>query len=206
MAGSGRSCDCLLERRERILRSKGSPSTLTQAPKHPPAEERLTALRRRVTVRRCHSVMEAETVRIRLEAAGIHAIILGAEAGVALSYFGGAVGYPQVEVPAEDFERASELLQADQQVLRQAQPWSCARCDEPNEAAFEFCWSCNKSRDAADPIIAADEADDARHAASATIPSTKRLIALLCRLFPAARVERADRRPSRPDSPDGDRG
>ena len=166
----------------------------------------MTALRRRVTVCRCNSVMEAETVRIRLEAAGIHAVILGAEAGVALSYFGGVVGYPQVDVPAEDFERASQLLLADRQTLRQSQPWSCARCDEPNEAAFEFCWSCNKSRDASDPIIAADASGEETHDASAATASAKRLIALLCRLFPATRVEPVDRRPSPPGNPDGDRG
>ncbi len=144
-------------------------------------------------------------MRIRLEAAGIHAVILGAEAGVALSYFGGVVGYPQVDVPAEDFERATELLQADRQVLRHAQPWTCARCDEPNEAAFEFCWSCNKSRDAADPVATAeDEADRTRDDSPAT-QSAKRLIALICRLFPAARVEPADRRRSQPGNPSGDR-
>lgn len=179
---------------------------MTGTPKRPAAEDRLTAVRRRVTVRRCHSVMEAEMVRIRLEAAGIHAVILGAEAGVALSYFGGVVGSPQVDVPAEDFERACELLQADRQVLRQAQPWSCARCDEPNEAAFEFCWSCNKSRDAADPIIAADAPGDDTHDATGATLAAKRLIAWLCRLFPAARVEPVDRRPSPPDNRAGDRG
>lgn len=149
--------------------------------------------------------MEAETVRIRLEAAGIHAVILGAEAGVALSYFGGVVGYPQVDVSAEDFERACELLQADRQVLRQTQPWTCARCDEPNEAAFEFCWSCNKSRDAADPILTAEDPPDQRDDESPATQSAKRLIALLCRLFPAARIEPADHRPSPPDIPNGDR-
>lgn len=156
-----------------------------------------------MTVCRCNSVMEAETVRIRLEAAGIHATIIGAETGVALSYVGAAVGYPQVQVSDADFERACALLHADRQVLQQSQPWTCARCDEPNEAAFEFCWSCNKSREATDPILRADDSGD--QSSAANLQATKRLVALLGRLFPATRTEPADRHPSPPDNRDADR-
>jgi hypothetical protein len=118
----------------------------------------------RLTVRRCSNVMEAESVRIRLEAEGIDAVVLGGETVVTLSYVGGAIGYPHVDVPAEDYQRAIEVLQADQDTLAIAQPWICSRFGEGNEASFDLCWSCNKSRDSADAVGTIDGEDRASEA------------------------------------------
>lgn len=91
--------------------------------------------------------VEAETVRIRLAAAGIKAIVTGEDAATALG-LGGAVTWRMVriEVPAEDIERAAAILEQDRRLLLEAGPWICSRCHEQNEAAFEVCWSCSKPR------------------------------------------------------------
>ncbi len=95
----------------------------------------------------------AEAVRIRLEAAGIRAIVTGTDAATALS-MGGAPSnrLVRVEVAQGDYVLAVATLRADAQRLLTAQPWICSRCDESNEPAFDFCWSCDKARSAEDPI------------------------------------------------------
>lgn len=115
---------------------------------------------RRVTVRHCANSAQADAIRIRLEAEGIHAIVQGGEIGTMLSYIGPAVGYPYVDVPAEDYDEAVAILEADEIALATAQPWICSRCDEPNEAAFDFCWSCNKSRDGTDRVAQSPDPSD----------------------------------------------
>lgn len=91
--------------------------------------------------------VEAETIRIRLAAAGIPAFVTGTDAATALG-LGGAATWRmvRVEVPVEDYVRATLLLEEDQRRIRQAGPWICNRCREQNEAAFEVCWSCAKPR------------------------------------------------------------
>ena len=93
------------------------------------------------------TVHEAEIVRDRLTAAGVRAFVTGTDMATALS-MGGAgtdVGVRIVVVP-DDYDRAAELLAEDERVRREAGPWRCSRCEEPNEAAFEVCWSCSKPR------------------------------------------------------------
>jgi hypothetical protein len=94
----------------------------------------------------CRDAIQAETIRNRLETAGIKAVVQGAEVGTALSYVGVALGYPNIEVGADDLSRARDLLEADRISLQTAGAWNCARCGEFNEPAFEVCWSCNKTR------------------------------------------------------------
>lgn len=94
----------------------------------------------------CRDAIQAETIRNRLETAGIKAVVQGAEVGTALSYVGVAIGYPNIEVAADDLSRAHDLLAADQVSLKTAGAWNCGRCGEFNEPAFEVCWSCNKTR------------------------------------------------------------
>lgn len=94
----------------------------------------------------CRNAIEAETIRNRLETAGIMAVVQGAEVGTALSYVGVAIGYPNIEVEEKNLKRAQELLAADRISLQTVGAWTCSRCGEFNEPAFEVCWSCNKSR------------------------------------------------------------
>jgi hypothetical protein len=99
----------------------------------------------------CRNAIEAETLRNRLETAGIMAVVQGAEVGTALSYLGTAIGCPNIEVDSNDLERAKDLLAADRVALETVGDWTCSRCGEFNEPAFEVCWSCNKTRSDEDP-------------------------------------------------------
>lgn len=109
-------------------------------------------------LRQCVTVHEAEIVRDRLIAAGVRAFVTGTDMATALS-LGGAgtdVGVRLV-VPSEDFDHAAELLAEDERTLREAGPWRCGRCDQPNEASFEVCWSCSKPREDEPATILTDD-------------------------------------------------
>lgn len=99
------------------------------------------------TLRRYANKIEAETVRMRLAAAGITARVTGEDAGTALGMGGAATSrLVHLEVSQDDYERADALLVEDERLVAEAGPWICGRCHEQNEAAFEICWSCSKPR------------------------------------------------------------
>lgn len=106
----------------------------------------MTTQERLQTLRRCSQVWEAEILRDRLAAAGFTAFVQGAETGRSLSYVGAALGGVKVQVPACELEAARALLAADADFRRGMTPWECPRCGEPNEATFEFCYSCSMPR------------------------------------------------------------
>ncbi|WP_372722443.1 hypothetical protein [Novipirellula sp.] len=100
-----------------------------------------------VSVREYGDAFSAETTRIRLAAAGIRSIVTGTDAAVALSMGGaGTDRLVRIEVAPADYQRAIDLLAADEKLIQSAGPWICSRCEEQNEPAFEVCWSCNKRR------------------------------------------------------------
>lgn len=113
------------------------------------------------TLRRCFNFVEAESIRTRLDAAGILAVINGAESNRMLSYVGTALGGVQLEVAPEDYDRAVQLLEDDEIKSAAAGPWVCQACREQNEATFELCWNCQKLRDQADHHGDLDEAVEA---------------------------------------------
>lgn len=98
------------------------------------------------TVGRYGAVWEADIVRDRLEAAGIQAFVQGSETGRSLSYIGVALGGVRVQVAARDVEAARRLLSEDARQRATAGDWQCPRCDEPNDASFDLCWSCSLPR------------------------------------------------------------
>lgn len=110
-----------------------------------------------VTVAKCLQFWEAEILSERLRNAGILAFVQGAEANLNLSYVGTALGGVRVQVPASEVELAREVIQNDEKQRLTAGSWICSRCGEPNEASFDFCYSCSKPRD-----DASDSADAAR--------------------------------------------
>jgi hypothetical protein len=95
---------------------------------------------------------EAEIMRTRLDAAGILAVINGAEVAHMLSHIGTAVAKVRLEVAPEDFDRAIEVLKEDERRRGELTDWKCVRCDEDNDAAFDLCWNCSKKRDPSDPF------------------------------------------------------
>jgi hypothetical protein len=68
--------------------------------------------RKRVVVYVGHGTLEAETVRLFLESAGIPAVVIQESAGVTFGLTVGPLGEARVLVSAEDQTRALELLKA----------------------------------------------------------------------------------------------
>lgn len=99
-----------------------------------------------MTVLKCGQAWEAEIVRDRLESAGLLVFVQGSESATSLSYVGVALGGVRVQVPADQIARAKELLALDERQRETAGPWECPRCDEPNDAGFDFCYSCSMPR------------------------------------------------------------
>ncbi len=104
------------------------------------------------TLRVFANPLEAEIMRTRLDAAGILAVINGAEVAHMLSHIGTAVAKVRLEVAPEDFDRAVEVLNEDERRRGELTDWKCVRCDEDNDAAFDLCWNCSKKRDTSDPL------------------------------------------------------
>jgi hypothetical protein len=111
----------------------------------------MTTRERLKTLQACSQVWEAEILRDRLAAAGFTAFVQGAETGRSLSYVGVALGGVKVQVPEGELAAARKLLEEDALVREQARAWTCPRCGEPNEAAFDFCYSCALPRSASEP-------------------------------------------------------
>lgn len=100
-----------------------------------------------VRLRSCSNAAEAAILQNRLESAGITAFVTGAETTTMLSYVGPATGTVRVEVPLDSVEKAEQVLARDELDSVSRVDWNCSRCDQPNEATFDLCWNCNKSRD-----------------------------------------------------------
>ena len=83
---------------------------------------------------------EAELLRGRLATAGIPSEIQGG-ALVDMTF----PDRPSVWIARdEDWTRA--LAIANESARPSAWPWTCARCRESNESAFDACWSCGTPR------------------------------------------------------------
>jgi hypothetical protein len=123
---------------------------------------------RLVTVRSFNTPAEADCARLLLAGAGIEAY-LADEALVGNFWtLGNAVGGVKLQVAEADWERASDLLEADAEE-RAAPPagtaWQCSKCGAEVEAGFETCWQCGTSRDGVEdpdfvPHDAAGDDDD----------------------------------------------
>jgi len=102
---------------------------------------------------------EADALAARLSVAGIACRLRGTDDVNALQMGGAGGKGVSIVVQAEQVEAAKELLQHDER-LKSGGPWMCPRCDESNDATFEICWACGKSRgDQPDSPIASPAAD-----------------------------------------------
>lgn len=144
-----------------------------------------------VTIRRYPNAWQAETTRIRLAEAGIPAFVTESETSTMLSYVGTALGGVRVRVPADDQQRALQVLADDAARLESAGHWQCSRCDEVNEPAFELCWSCSKPRSDDDPLVPPPELDSEGDRAVGFGDDA-------AKAFPAAPLPPEDRAPYRP--------
>jgi hypothetical protein len=68
-----------------------------------------------ITVYRTFSIAEAQVVRSRLDAAGLHPEIANEVAAVSIDGYTQAAGGVQVQMPEEEAQAARELIDASQQ-------------------------------------------------------------------------------------------
>ena len=88
---------------------------------------------------------EAELLRGRLETAGIPSEVQGGSF-VDMTF----PDRPSVWIARdEDWIRALEIAKDPGQPS--AWPWTCARCSESNESAFDACWCCGTPRGGSEP-------------------------------------------------------
>ena len=121
----------------------------------------------------CADPVEADLLKIALEASDIDAIVDGNDLHTAMGYVGPALGDVRILVREGDLEQAREVQaswEKDRFQLRNQPPWFCGKCDVDVEGHFLACWSCSESREAVEaPFPAtASQIEDAFHGAPAT--------------------------------------
>lgn len=97
---------------------------------------------------RCADRVEAETIRIRLAAAGITAFVSGDDASTSMAISGGGVNTAivRVKVAVDDYEHATRILAEDKRGLLTLGSWTCDKCSETNDSSFDLCWNCAENR------------------------------------------------------------
>lgn len=80
---------------------------------------------------------------------GITAVLQGAESAAAFGHLGPSTD-ARLLVPTADLERARELVERiEAELFRNlGSRWFCGPCEEENEGSFDYCWLCNKAREA----------------------------------------------------------
>lgn len=100
-----------------------------------------------VVLRRFSDSITAETLRGRLAVAGIDVYVRGTSIEAAFGLGGAPTSSGmRVEIARGDVEAALAVIAEDDRLREVAGDWVCNRCDEENDATFEFCWKCQKER------------------------------------------------------------
>ena len=47
----------------------------------------------------------------------------------------------------QDFDKAEAIIEKQFKNSGTRPEWICARCDEPNDGSFDFCWKCQSAAD-----------------------------------------------------------
>lgn len=98
-----------------------------------------------VTIAKYSDPHEASMAKSLLESRGIIGTAMGGELNNMLWHLGPTISGVELQVAAEDAERATEILEAFLESQNQSRPqidWICPHCGEDVEAEFEVCWSC----------------------------------------------------------------
>ncbi len=93
---------------------------------------------------------EAYLIKNALSDAGIEARVIETPLLNAVGELPASAIAPRIWVCAKDIERARKVvaeLRSHLQSTTLAEPWTCSRCGEQNEATFEICWNCQRDRD-----------------------------------------------------------
>jgi hypothetical protein len=114
---------------------------------------------RTVQVYSAMDAVEAEVVRSSLEAAGIHAEVVGATLRAGAGELGfGALTAPRVWVAELDRARARTVIEEYEGQTRAGRAdlpdWKCPRCGEQVPGNFEVCWNCEAPRPGPPPLPA----------------------------------------------------
>ena len=100
-----------------------------------------------VVLRRFSDSVAAETLRGRLAVAGIDVYVRGTSIEAAFGLGGAPTSSGlRVEIAKDDVDAALRVMEEDDRLREIAGDWICSRCDEDNDASFEFCWKCQKER------------------------------------------------------------
>ena len=100
-----------------------------------------------VVLRRFSDSVAAETLRGRLAVAGIDAFVRGTSIEAAFGLGGAPTSSGlRLEIAKDDVDAALQVIEQDDRLREIAGDWICSRCDEENDASFEFCWKCQKER------------------------------------------------------------
>lgn len=120
-----------------------------------------------VTVARFRNPQEASISKGALDAEGIQAYLIGAEAATTLSYVGSAIGGVRLQVASDDSGQAKQVLATTMEDTSTA-AWQCPACGSDVDAGFELCWSCGASPDQSastgalpSPVDESDETSEA---------------------------------------------
>jgi hypothetical protein len=100
-----------------------------------------------VVLRRFSDSVAAEALRGRLAVAGIDVYVRGTSVETAFGIGGAPTSSGlRVEIAKADAQAAIAIMAEDDRLREVAGDWICSRCDEQNDASFEFCWKCQKGR------------------------------------------------------------
>lgn len=105
----------------------------------------------------CQTEFEAAIIRSTLERNGVECYLTNTATATALSYVGTAIGGTQIHVFEDDLALARKLIEKSQCESSDATEWYCTHCEEEQEAAFDVCWKCGRSRASVGRTISSDD-------------------------------------------------
>lgn len=105
----------------------------------------------------CQTEFEAAIMRSTLERNGVECYLTNTATATALSYVGTAIGGTQIHVFEDDLSLARKLTEKPPYDSLDTTEWYCTLCEEEQEAAFDVCWKCGRSRASGGRTISLDD-------------------------------------------------
>ena len=105
----------------------------------------------------CQTEFEAAIMRSTLERNGVECYLTNTATATALSYVGTAIGGTQIHVFEDDLSLARKLTEKPPYDSLDTTEWYCTLCEEEQEAAFDVCWKCGRSRASGGRTISSDD-------------------------------------------------
>lgn len=99
---------------------------------------------RLIVLEKFGSEAEAQSAQAWLEQVGIKSFLEGSMSSATLTNFG--LGAVKLVVPESSLQAAKAALQQYREQTFDGETWYCEQCHETNEASFDICWNCQRSR------------------------------------------------------------